>query len=75
MLAVIRYVNHLQLNCWDSAQAVLDSFCYVLDVNECLNNPCQNGGTCANTFGSYTCQCRQGFKGFNCANGKLSLFS
>ncbi|XP_013377338.1 PREDICTED: protein crumbs homolog 1 isoform X3 [Chinchilla lanigera] len=27
------------------------------DVNECLSNPCQNGGTCENLPGNYTCHC------------------
>ena len=31
------------------------------DVNECLNTPCQNGGTCTNTDGSFTCACPTGY--------------
>ncbi|KAH0618332.1 hypothetical protein JD844_017435 [Phrynosoma platyrhinos] len=27
------------------------------DINECHMNPCQNGGTCENTVGNYTCHC------------------
>ncbi|KAM6166169.1 protein crumbs homolog 1 isoform 2-T2 [Erethizon dorsatum] len=27
------------------------------DINECLSNPCQNGGTCENLPGDYTCHC------------------
>uniref|UniRef100_A0A2K5LJQ9 Protein crumbs homolog 1 n=1 Tax=Cercocebus atys TaxID=9531 RepID=A0A2K5LJQ9_CERAT len=27
------------------------------DVNECSSNPCQNGGTCENLPGNYTCHC------------------
>ncbi|PNJ50113.1 CRB1 isoform 8 [Pongo abelii] len=27
------------------------------DVNECFSNPCQNGGTCENLPGNYTCHC------------------
>ena len=32
------------------------------DVNECTtNNPCWADSTCANTVGSYTCSCNDGF--------------
>ncbi|XP_018420048.1 PREDICTED: protein crumbs homolog 1 [Nanorana parkeri] len=27
------------------------------DINECESNPCQNGGTCENLNGTYTCHC------------------
>ncbi|XP_036057863.1 protein crumbs homolog 1 [Onychomys torridus] len=27
------------------------------DIDECLPNPCQNGGTCENQPGNYTCHC------------------
>jgi cysteine-rich repeat protein len=40
----------------------------ISDINECLANPCQNGGTCTNTPGSYTCDCLPGFDGVNCEN-------
>jgi hypothetical protein len=38
----------------------------VEDINECSSNPCQNGGTCSNTPGSYTCNCAAGYTGDNC---------
>uniref|UniRef100_K1RE62 Neurogenic locus notch-like protein n=1 Tax=Magallana gigas TaxID=29159 RepID=K1RE62_MAGGI len=36
------------------------------DINECLRNPCQNGGTCSNNNGSYTCMCAHGWTGTLC---------
>jgi Notch-like protein len=41
-----------------------DSHC--VDIDECLNSPCQNGGTCVNSAGSYTCTCLAGYEGTNC---------
>jgi len=36
------------------------------DVNECLSNPCLNGGTCLDRFAYYFCSCTAGFAGTNC---------
>lgn len=31
------------------------------DVNECLMEPCKDGGKCKNTFGSFMCTCSPGY--------------
>lgn len=36
------------------------------DVNECIKNPCANGGQCQNTYGSFKCNCSLGFRGNVC---------
>ena len=50
---------------------------YVLDVNECLKNPCKNGAACINLKGSYRCNCKSGYTGNDCGTGmglSISLF-
>ncbi|XP_017055443.1 cubilin homolog [Drosophila ficusphila] len=37
-----------------------------LDANSCLSGPCENGGTCFNTFTGFRCQCRPAFEGTKC---------
>ncbi len=35
--------------------------------NFCKSSPCQNGGDCADGWGSYRCTCREGFTGKDCS--------
>jgi len=35
--------------------------------NNCDSNPCQNGGTCVNTFDGYFCQCPDNWEGLTCS--------
>ena len=35
-------------------------------VDQCLSNPCHNGGTCFDRYNKYVCQCLAGFSGLNC---------
>ncbi|XP_066533870.1 protocadherin Fat 4 [Hoplias malabaricus] len=37
------------------------------DIDECLENPCENGGTCYNNPGGFLCHCTEGFSGLQCA--------
>ena len=43
-----------------------------LDINECNDNPCMNGGNCTNYNGSYLCDCTLGYDGTNCTNANCS---
>lgn len=44
----------------------------VTEINECLSQPCLNGGACRDSVGSYHCQCNQGFSGTRCQTGRAS---
>ena len=43
----------------------------VTDINECTTDThgCENGATCLNTDGSYTCTCVMGWTGDMCDTG------
>lgn len=37
------------------------------DVDECVENPCVNGGSCFNNLGGFLCHCSEGFSGLRCS--------
>lgn len=37
------------------------------DIDECLENPCVNGGSCFNNPGGFLCHCSEGFSGLHCS--------
>ena len=45
-------------------------FWYFLDINECLNNPCNANANCTDNTGSFECRCKVGFTGdgFTCTS-------
>ena len=40
------------------------------DIDECSSDPCENGGSCVDQPGQYTCLCEKGFDGDLCEEGK-----
>lgn len=45
-------------------------FDFFLDMNQCLYNPCQNGGTFTQNDGCFTWTCKDGYVGTLCNEGK-----
>jgi hypothetical protein len=42
------------------------------DINECLSNPCKNGGTCTDSVNKFNCTCAAGYKGAICDTGNIN---
>ena len=40
-------------------------------LDQCKQNPCQNGGTCDNKDGGYSCSCLPQWSGKNCDEGAM----
>ena len=45
----------------------------VLDIDDCMETPCNNGGTCKDGIASYTCICPNGFTGLDCEISTLLI--
>ena len=54
------------LECGEGFTTSADGLCH--DVNECESNPCPEVSTCQNLPGSYTCNCRKGYRYFKHSN-------
>ena len=48
----------------------------IADIDDCTDQPCQNGATCIDAVNDYTCNCVDGYTGKNCNIGKsrVSVF-
>lgn len=66
---LVSQIGHLRAICFD--YATIDEYESVANVlNEHLSfsgaNPCEHGGRCLNTKGSFQCKCLQGYEGPRC---------
>ena len=41
----------------------------LLDIDECVNHTCSNGGSCVDGVNNYSCNCMPGFTGDRCQTG------
>ena len=53
---------------------LMKMFFFIVDINECESNPCENGGTCTDMEDGYGCECKSGFTGLQCETGNLPFF-
>lgn len=44
-------------------------FKFISDTNNCIGNPCDNGGTCIDVINGYYCSCLNGYTGLSCESG------
>ncbi|KAM9795117.1 coagulation factor IXa [Neosynchiropus ocellatus] len=51
---------------FEDDQLTADFWAPYSDGDQCKSNPCQNGGSCTDHLGFYTCSCESGFTGRNC---------
>ena len=43
---------------------------FVLDVDDCMPNPCENDGNCTDGVNEYLCACVPGYTGADCETGQ-----
>lgn len=48
---------------------ILPPLFFLVDVDECASDPCQNGGTCEDQINSFVCHCPPGYTGIHCETG------
>ena len=49
--------------------------CSVDIADNCLSEPCENGGVCSDGINTFSCDCPPGWTGDTCENGKLAYHS
>ena len=43
------------------------------EIDECLSDPCGNGGNCSDQLGAFRCACQAGYGGDTCQVGEFHL--
>ena len=47
---------------------------YFLDIDDCVNHTCANGGLCVDGVNSYSCNCSAGYTGEHCLAGSSKFW-
>lgn len=45
---------------------------YYVEIDNCVNHTCHNGGSCVNGASNYSCNCSAGYTGDHCETGKVA---
>ena len=51
------------------AYFLIDRNVYSLDIDDCVNHTCANGGLCVDSVNSYSCSCSASYTGEHCLTG------
>ena len=54
---------------------MMQKYAIVLDVDDCKDVKCLNGGTCVDEVNGFKCLCVAGWEGLHCESGKFSFFA
>ena len=46
---------------------------FIVDIDECASDPCQNDATCVDSVNAYSCNCKDGYTGTLCQIGIHTL--
>ena len=61
-----------ELKLYQAAPAYYYLYCYISDIDYCLNVTCKNAGSCVDGIKNFTCSCQIGYTGDLCETGKES---
>ena len=50
--------------------SVIDRNTNFLDIDDCVNHTCANGGLCVDGINTYSCNCSAGYTGECCLTGR-----
>lgn len=59
--------------CTVSTLILITDLLYFTDDDECVSDPCLNGGFCLDDINDYFCVCAPGWNGKDCENGESSV--
>ena len=61
----------------ETLHRIFDKYIYIfiVDIDECIENPCQNGNPCIDGLSHRLCLCMNEYTGLDCERSKLILLN